>query len=111
MTADSPDIGAIVVITTVPDDELAVKIGESLLHLQLAACVHAFPAGWSRYRWCGEIECAAEITLMIKTTRGRYPEIETEIRRLHTYDVPEILALSVSAGFPAYLDWIVRETA
>ena len=98
-------------ITTVPDENLAVKITESLLQQRLAACVHVLPPGKSHYRWEGEIEAAIEITLLIKTRPDRYAELEAEIRRLHPYDVPEIIALPVVAGLPAYLQWIVDETS
>lgn len=104
------DMGALVVITTVPDENLAVKVTESLLQQGLAACVHALPTGWSRYRWQGKIEQSLEITLLIKTSRHCYRELETEILRLHPYDVPEILAFPADTGLPAYLDWIKNET-
>lgn len=104
------DIGALIVITTVPDENLAVKITESLLQQRLAACVHALPAGRSTYRWQGTVENSAEITLVIKSTLARYPELEADIRRLHPYEVPEILALPVEIGFAAYLKWISNET-
>ena len=103
-------MGALIVIITVPDDNLAVKITESLLQPQLAACVHALPLGRSTYRWQGAIQSSAEITLIIKTTRARYPELEAVIRRLHPYSVPEILAIPVDIGFSAYLKWINNET-
>lgn len=105
------EVGALIVITTVPDENLAVKITESLLQQSLAACVHALPAGWSRYRWQGKIETAHEVTLLIKTRPGRYAELEAAITRLHSYDVPEILAVPAIGGLPAYLKWILYETA
>ncbi len=105
------DVGALVVITTVPDENLAVKLTESLLQQRLAACVHRLPAGQSTYWWQGKLESTAEITLLIKTTQLRYAELETAIRRLHSYDVPEIVALPVSDGLPAYLNWIRDETS
>jgi periplasmic divalent cation tolerance protein len=104
------DIGALIVITTVPDENLAVKITESLLQQRLAACVHALPTGWSRYRWQGKIETSAEITLLIKCIASRYTEIEADIKRLHPYDLPEIVALPITIGLPAYLNWILNET-
>ena len=104
-------VGAIIVITTVPDENLAVKITESLLQQRLAACVHALPPGRSHYRWQGKIATAVEITLLIKTQADRYVELEAAIKRLHTYDAPEIIALPVVAGLPAYLQWIVDETS
>ena len=103
------DIGALLVITTVPDENLAVKISESLLQQRLAACVHALPMGTSRYRWQGRIESSAEMTLLIKSTAGCYLELEADIKRLHPYDVPEIIALPVDTGLPAYMNWIKNE--
>lgn len=107
MTAD---IGALIVFTTVPDENLAVKMTESLLQQRLAACVHRLPAGRSSYWWQGKLEYAEEITLIIKSTASTYAELETAIRRLHSYELPEIVALPVSAGLPAYLKWIHDET-
>ena len=104
------DIGALIVITTVPDDHLAVKITESLLQQRLAACVHRLPAGRSSYWWQGKLESADEIVMLIKTTTARYAELETTIRRLHSFDTPEIVALPISAGLPSYLKWILDET-
>ena len=107
---DPDDMGALVAIATVPDDILAVKISEALLQQRFAACVHAMPAGISRYRWQGKIEANNEIMLIIKTSVARYPEVEAEIVRHHSYEVPEIVALPVSAGLPGYLNWIENET-
>ena len=103
-------MGTLIVITTVPDENLAVKITESLLQQQLAACVHALPLGRSTYRWKGAIESSTEIMLVIKSAAARYEELEADIRRLHPYEVPEILALPVEVGFPAYMKWILDET-
>lgn len=110
MTPVPADMGALVVITTVPDENLAVKISESLLQQHLAACVHILPAGQSRFRWNGNIETAAEFTLIIKTRTGRYAQLEAELARLHVYETPEILALPVINGAKAYLQWITDET-
>jgi periplasmic divalent cation tolerance protein len=104
------DMGPLVIITTVPDENLAVKITESLLQQRLAACVHALPPGRSTYRWQGKVERSAEITLIIKSTGARFTELEADIRRLHPYDLPEILALPVKTGSDAYLKWITDET-
>ena len=81
-----------------------------MLQQGLAACVHALPVGKSTYRWQGKIETACEISLLIKTQLARYTELEAALTRLHPYDVPEILALPVTAGLPAYLNWILDET-
>jgi len=104
------NMGALIVFTTVPDEFLAVKITEAVLQQSFAVCVNVLHVGQSYYRWQGMIESAAEIMLVIKTSRARYPELEAEIKRLHTYDVPEILALDVKDGLPAYLEWIANES-
>ncbi|HEX4857972.1 MAG TPA: divalent-cation tolerance protein CutA [Usitatibacteraceae bacterium] len=100
----------LVVICTVPDAELGVKIAESLLQHRLAACVHRLPPGVSTYRWQGRVETGEESTLIIKTESSRFAELAAEIRRLHPYDVPEILALRVTDALPAYLQWVAGET-
>jgi len=104
-------MGALLVITTVPDPGLAVKVAEALVHARIAACVHALPPGQSTYRWQDKVETSAETTLLIKTTAEKYPELEAALRGLHPYEIPEILALPVSAGWPPYLAWIHDATA
>lgn len=104
------EFGALVVITTVPDQNVGVKIAEALLQQRLAACVHLLPAGRSMYRWQGKIEDRAEITILIKTTTARYAELEATIKRLHPFEVPEIVAFPISQILPAYFDWILGET-
>jgi periplasmic divalent cation tolerance protein len=103
-------MAALLVITTVPDENVAVKLVESLLSSKLVACVHTLPAGTSTYRWQGKIEHAREHTLLIKTTAARYTELEAAIKRLHPYDVPEIVAFPVVHGLETYLQWIEDET-
>jgi periplasmic divalent cation tolerance protein len=105
------EVGTVVVFTTVPDDDLAVKIAQSLLEKRLAACVHILASGQSFYRWQGKIEHGAEKLMIIKSTVERYAELESTIRRLHPYDLPEIVSFPISHGLPAYLDWIRHETA
>lgn len=111
MSADNADMGTLLVITTLPDANHAVKLAETLVAGKLAACAHAFSAGVSVYRWQGQIHKETEVMVMIKTSSARYAELETTIKRLHPYDVPEIIAFSISQGLPAYLKWIVDETA
>jgi periplasmic divalent cation tolerance protein len=114
MHADNPanaDMGTLLVITTLPDEIHAVKLAESLVSARLAACVHRVPAGISIYRWQGQIHEEKEITVLIKTAAARYAELEAAIRRLHPYELPEIVALPISLGLPAYLKWINDETA
>ena len=77
---------------------------------KLAACVNVIPGLQSVYRWQGAGERAVETPLLIKTTRARYAEVEQSIRALHPYEVPEIIAMPVSAGLAAYLRWVADET-
>jgi len=101
---------ALVVLTNCPDDEVADRIARTLVENGLAACVNRLAPASSIYRWQGAVERATETPLLIKTTRERYPEVEQAIRSLHPYEVPEIVALAIEAGFAPYLRWIVDET-
>ena len=100
----------IVVLTNCPDDDVAGRIALTLVEQGLAACVNRLAPVASTYRWQGAIERATETPLLIKTTRARYAEVEQAIRALHPYEVPEIVALALDAGFPPYLRWIDDET-
>jgi periplasmic divalent cation tolerance protein len=101
---------ALVVLTNCPDDEVADRIARTLVESGLAACVNRLAPVSSVYRWRGGLERATETPLLIKTTRERYTEVEQAIRALHPYEVPEIIAVTIAAGFAPYLRWIVDET-
>lgn len=101
---------ALLVLTNVPDAELAKSLARALVERRLAACVNIMPAVQSVYQWQGAIEHAAEVTLMIKSTQARYDDVEAAIKQAHPYDVPEIIAIPIAAGLPAYLNWIAAET-
>ena len=101
---------ALLVITNLADADSARIMARALVERRLAACVNLLPAVQSVYRWRNAIEEAAEVTLVIKTTGARYAELEQAIKSLHPYELPEIIAVPVSAGLPAYLDWIAQET-
>ena len=101
----------IAVLTSVPSRALARKMGVHLVELKLAACVNILGACDSVYRWQGVVEMAREYPLLIKTTRARYAALEAAIIRLHPFDVPEIIAMDVGIGLPAYLEWVRCETA
>jgi periplasmic divalent cation tolerance protein len=77
----------------------------------LAACVNQFPGVVSTYRWQGKIHEDAEVLLVIKTTRERFDALRDRLVGLHPYEVPELIALEVADGLPAYLEWVARETA
>lgn len=100
----------LIVLTNCPDAEVADRLARTLVEQKLAACVNRLPAVDSVYRWQGSIERAVEVPLLIKSTRERLPEIQEVIRALHPYEVPEIVAIPVVAGLPAYLRWVVDET-
>lgn len=103
-TTVDPDQVAVVVLCTFPDVEKARAIAAELVERRLAACVNLLPGVESIYRWEGKVERAGEVLAVIKTTR--YPELETALKELHPYEVPEILALPVAAGLAGYLKWL-----
>lgn len=98
-------------ITTLPDAETAARLAQRLIEERAAACVNQLAPCTSTYRWEGSIETSAEVPLLIKTTRAAYPRLEQLIRAAHPYELPEIIAVPVTTGLPAYLDWVSRETA
>jgi periplasmic divalent cation tolerance protein len=77
---------------------------------KLAACANILPSVQSIYRWKGKVETAREVLLLIKTTAARLPQLEKEVKRLHSYEVPEFIALSISAGSSDYLNWIQQNS-
>lgn len=87
----------------------AKKISDALLKERLVACVNALPGVASRYWWKGKIESGKEILLIAKTTSVRLPNVVKRVKELHSYDVPEILALPATGGNAEYLEW-VRES-
>ena len=92
-----------------PDEASANSIGLALIEARLAACVNLLPRVQSIYRWQGAIETAAEVPLLIKTTRARYAELQDVLAEAHPYELPEIIAVPVGSGLPGYLDWIAAE--
>lgn len=100
----------LVVLTTLPDEASARALARELIAARLAACVQVLPPCRSVYRWQDAVEEATETPLQIKTSAACYAALERAIVAAHPYDVPEIIALPVQAGLPAYLDWITAET-
>lgn len=98
------------VITNVPDRATAERIADGLVTAGVAACVNIMAECTSVYRWQGKLEHTSEVPMLIKTTRAVYPRLEEELRKQHPYELPEIIALPVSAGLPEYLNWVVTET-
>ena len=100
----------LLVFTNLANVASAQVLALALVEQRLAACVNILPAVQSIYRWNGAVEQGAEVTLLIKTTTARYAELEQAVRALHPYELPELIAVPVSAGLPAYLEWIGQET-
>lgn len=100
----------LLILTNTPDEATAHSIARTLVERRLAACANVLPAVRSVYQWQGAVEEAVEVPLLIKSTRSRYTELETAIKAVHPYDVPEIIALPVTEGLPSYLQWVVSET-
>ena len=101
---------AILVLTALPERAGAEALARELLAARLAACIQIGATVRSLYHWRGEIETADEIPIAIKTRAGLYSRVEAAIRRRHPYELPEIVAVPISNGLPAYLDWIAAET-
>ena len=102
------DDDAIVVFMTAASGEEASRLAEMLVGAHLAACVQILPEIESVYRWLGKIERQAEVLLLAKTTMGKFDELEREVRALHSYDTPEIVAVPVTVGSAPYLEWLVK---
>ncbi|HDM27034.1 MAG TPA: divalent-cation tolerance protein CutA [Candidatus Bathyarchaeota archaeon] len=95
-----------VVLSTASDEEEARQIARELLEERLAACVSIFRRVYSLYHWQGRVEESSESLMIIKTREDRVDEVIATIRRLHSYQTPEIIALPVEKGLKEYLDWI-----
>lgn len=100
----------ILVLTNLPDRASAQRLAQTMIENRTAACINILAECSSVYRWQGKIETASEVPLLIKTARAAYPRLEAAIRAHHPYELPEIIAVPVSAGFPGYLQWVARET-
>ena len=100
----------LLVLTNVPDQSSAEKLAHALIECRAAACVNVLAACRSIYRWRGAVETADEIPLLIKTTAANYTRVEAIVRSNHPYDVPELIAVPITHGLPAYLDWVAKET-
>ena len=100
----------LLVFTNLPDRAVAEKLADALVGGGLAACVNILSPCRSVYRWKGELQHDEEFPLLIKTTRERYAALEQAIRAGHPYELPEIIAVPVERGLPAYLDWVAEQT-
>jgi len=96
----------ILILTTMPDDDRAGSIARTLVDERLAACVNVQAPMTSTYRWQGAVQREAERQVVIKTTRGLVTAVESRVRALHRYELPEFLVLSVDGGSDAYVGWL-----
>lgn len=103
-------MSTLLVLTNLPDREAAERLAEALVEGRVAACVNILAPCRSVYRWQGALQRDEEHPLVAKTTADRYPALEALIRANHPYELPEIVAVSVERGLPAYLDWVAAET-
>ena len=101
----------IVVLSTCASPEDAARIARSLVEKKLAACVNVMPAVRSFYRWQGAIEDDQESLLVIKSSRGLFDQLRAELEKLHSYEVPEVIAVPIVDGSEGYLEWLERELA
>ncbi|MEN3325741.1 MAG: periplasmic divalent cation tolerance protein [Acidobacteriota bacterium] len=99
---------AIVVFMTAASGEEATRLAEMLVGAHLAACVQMLPEIESVYRWQGKIERSSEVLLIAKTTREKFDDLEREVRALHSYDTPEIVAVPIVIGSAPYLEWLSK---
>ena len=97
--------------TNLPDRAAAERLADALIEKRVAACVNILAPCRSVYRWKGAVQHDEEHPVLIKTTAEQYPALEAAIRAMHPYELPEIVAVPIELGLPAYLDWVATETS
>lgn len=102
--------GVLLVLSSLPDEAAAQKLARHLVEAKLAACVNVLSPCVSIYRWRGVVEEAREVPVIIKTSADCYSALEAAIRDAHPYELPEIVAVPIARGLPAYLEWVTAET-
>lgn len=105
-----PPAAALLVLVTCPPDA-AAGLARALVEQRVAACVNVLPGLTSVYRWQEAVEEAGESLLVAKTTAAGYPALEAAVRAWHPYELPEIVAVDIAAGLPAYLQWLAAAVA
>ena len=100
----------LLVFTNLPDRASAERLADLLVERRLAACVNILAPCRSVYRWKGAVQHDEEHPMLMKTTAERYGALEQALRESHPYELPEIIAVPIESGLPAYLDWITAET-
>jgi periplasmic divalent cation tolerance protein len=97
-----------IVLSTCPNAAVANTIAQELVSGGLAACVNILPAVQSVYTWKGKVETASEHLLLVKSHERQYKAIESRIRELHPYELPEIIAVPITSAFDKYLSWLEK---
>ena len=105
-----PATDIVLVLTTAPDDERAQAWARTLVEERLAACVNVHGPMMSFYRWKDIVECDTERQVVIKTTRERVAALRARLRELHSYELPELVVLTVDDGSDEYLKWVIEQT-
>jgi periplasmic divalent cation tolerance protein len=108
---DAPTTPYALVLTTAGTEEEAQRIARALVEDRLAACVNVAPKITSVYRWKGTVLTETEWLLLIKTRRDLFPRVQETVRRLHSYELPELLLIPVHAGEENYLRWLAEGTS
>ena len=100
-----------IVLSTAGSEEEGARIARSLLERKLCACVNLVPKIRSLYRWEGAVQDDAEVLLIMKTTRDKLQPLSDHLAEIHSYDVPEVLAIAVDKGSASYLEWLAENCA
>ena len=101
----------LLVLTTFPDRDSAMACAQQLIRKKLAACVNVLPSLSSVYEWNNDVQVGEELLILIKTTGARYSQLEAQLRQIHPYELPEIIATPITHGFQGYLSWMEAQTA
>jgi periplasmic divalent cation tolerance protein len=101
----------IVVLSTCDSEAQAARVAHHLVEHRLAACVNIIPGARSIYRWQGKVEATTELVLMVKSRRDLFDRLRAAIQEVHSYEVPEVIALPIVDGSERYLAWLDRELA
>jgi periplasmic divalent cation tolerance protein len=104
-------MSTLLVLTNLPDRAAAERLAQMLIEKRVAACVNILAPCRSVYRWKDAVQQDEEHPMLIKTTAECYSALEAAIRAGHPYELPEIIAVPVERGLPAYLDWVAAETS
>lgn len=105
-----PSGQSLVVLITTANEQQAVKISQAAVRAKLAACANILPKIQSVFRWKGKVTTEEEVLVILKTTAYRYHALEKLIKAVHSYEVPEIIAVQITTGSQQYLEWVFSET-